>query len=228
MANTVLVQAPAGTGSVQAPGTGQVYTPNANGQFLADPIDLRFLVINGFVISGAHTRFVRYTNVAAANVNLLFSSAALSNGTKAIAAQPDYPRRAQAIIIPGTLAITAGLLTLSYIANDGSNQVDVLDITTALSVTKTVQTSKGVVAMTSQIITNVAGGASPTIQIGTNNQLAVPVNPGPDSITIIKELDNSASQTTPTATGSYGFVTPQNAPAATWSYDFGYTFTSPY
>src|ERR1700747_3599399 len=37
---------------------------------------------------------------AALNQDLLFSSAALSNQTMAIAAQPDYPRKVQCVVFP--------------------------------------------------------------------------------------------------------------------------------
>lgn len=232
MAATVLVQAPAGTGSINAAQTGAVYTPDANGQFLCDPLDIRFLVLNGFRICGNKTYW--YSIVpAAANVNAQFSSAALSNGTMAIAAQPDCMRPVKFIAFATSPAITAGLLTLTYTANDGSTIVDTFSLVCALNSSINGTTSRGVSRMTSQIVTGLVGGGSPTIQIGTTASIAVPTNLGAEGITFIKEAANTGNNTAMadeaigTVVGTYGVITPTTAPAASKTLSFGYTFTSP-
>lgn len=162
-----------------------------------------------------------------ASAGRLIASTSLAAGTLSIANQPDFPRQADMVITAGTSAVTAGTLTLSYRANDSTNQVDVMSVVTAASGTLTTRTTKGVVTITSAIVTGVAGGASPAIQLNDTNALSMLVDPGFQSFSVIKETVNGANETVGTVASSAASVTPTTTPATTNIYSFGYTFTSP-
>jgi hypothetical protein len=224
--NIIKLQAPAGvTGVVQASGTQQTYQIGADGGVTVDPFDVTALLRAGFTyVANNFGWYDTLKGVAAASVALLVASAALSNGTKSVAAQVDVPRQAQAVIIPGTLAITAGTLTLTYIANDGTVVADVLSLVTALSTNLTLTTSKGVVHLTSAVVAGLVGGASPTFQVGTNATLALPLRPGFQDVAVVKENTDGTDGTVGTVTASGGLIAPTTAPNATHVYSFGYTY----
>lgn len=226
---TIKLQSPAGTtGIVQSSATQQNYTVGADGTVTVDPSDVPALLRAGYVYVTNAFRWVDlFKGVVAASAALLVASAALSNGSKAVAAQPDVPRQGQAIVIPGTTAITAGSLTLTYIANDGTVVADALDLTTALSTTKTLTTSKGLVHLTSAVVAGLVGGTSPTYQVGTNNTLALPVDPGFQGFAVVKANVDGADEAVGTVTASGGLISPTTAPNATHTYSFGYTYLSP-
>ncbi len=212
-------------GGFQGPNSGTV-AAGSDGTFTVDIRDIPFAYGAGYVPARTDHRF-HYTPVAvaAASAGLCFASAALSNGTKAVAANVDVMREVKAVIIPGTSAITAGVLTLTYDANDGTAaQVDALDITTAASTTKTVAASKGVQRMRSQIVTALAGGASPTFYIGTTASLAVPVPPGAQDAAIVSEMLDAAIVTVANAgtLSTAGIYTPNSAPNATLKFGVSY------
>jgi hypothetical protein len=215
-------------GAFQGPNSGSV-TENSDGTFSIDPRDTIFAFGAGYVPARTENRFY-YTPVgpATASSGLCFNSASLSNGTLAVAANVDVMRQVQAVVLPGTTAITAGVLTLTYAANDGTAaQVDALPLATALSTTLTVSASKGVLRMASQIVTGLTGGTSPTILIGTTAAIAVPVPPGAQDATIISEFLDSAVVTATNAgtltTAPLGVYTPHTAPNATHNFGVEYT-----
>lgn len=212
-------------GAFAGPNTGTVQA-GSDGTFSIDPRDIPFAFGAGYVPARTDHRFY-YTPVAvaAASAGLLFASAALSNGTKSIAANVDVMREVKAVVLPGTVAITAGTLTLTYDANDGTAaQVDALDLTTALSTTKTLAASKGVVRMRSQIVTGLTGGASPTFYIGTTAAIAVPVAAGAQDAAIVSELLDGAVVTVANAgtLSTAGIYTPNTAPNATHTFGVSY------
>ena len=215
-------------GAFQGPNSGSV-NENSDGTFSIDPRDTIYAFGAGYVPARTENRFY-YTPAApaAASNGLLFNSAALANGTLAIAANVDVMRQVQALVLPGTTAITAGNLALTYDANDGTvAQVDNLSLITPLSTTLTLAASKGVLRMRSQIVTGLTGGTSPTILIGTTAALAVPVPPGAQDLTIVSELLDAAIVTVANAaalsTASLGVLTPHTAPNATHNFGVSYT-----
>jgi hypothetical protein len=219
-------------GAFQGPFSGSV-SENADGTFSIDPRDTIFALAAGYVPARTESRwYYTPTAPAAANANLLYSSAGLSNGTLAVAANVDVMRPAQVVIIPGTTAITAGTLTLTYAANDGTAaQVDALNLSTALSTNLTLTTTKGVLRMATQIVTLLAGGTSPTIQIGTNASISVPVPEGAQDLAIVSEfLDGAVVTATNAGTlGSpptLGAYLPHTAPNATHNFGVAYTSTN--
>ncbi len=212
-------------GGFSGPNTGLV-AANSDGTFTVDVRDIPFAYGAGYVPARTEHRFY-YTPgaVASASAGLLFASAALSNGTKSIAANVDVMREVKAVVLPGTTAITAGTLTLTYDANDGTaSQVDALDLTTALSTTKTVAASKGVLRMRSQIVTGLTGGSSPTFYIGSTAAIAVPVAPGAQDTAIVSEwLDNAIVTVANAGTiSTAGIYTPNTAPNATHTFGVSY------
>jgi hypothetical protein len=215
-------------GAFQGPNSGNV-AENSDGTFSIDPRDTVYAFGAGYVPARTENRFY-YTPAAPATASngLLFNSAALSNGTLAVAANVDVMRAVQVLVLPGTTAITAGNLALTYDANDGTaSQVDNLSLITALSTTLTLNASKGVLRMRSQIVTGLTGGTSPTILIGTTAAIAVPVPPGAQDATIISEFLDAAVVTVANAgtltTAPLGVYTPHTAPNATHNFGVEYT-----
>ncbi len=208
---------------------GQYSNVNAgsDGTFTIDPRDLAYALGAGYV--PARTDFEFYytpTAPAAASAGLCFASAALSNGTKAIAANVDVMRPVSAVALPGTAGITAGVLTLTYDANDGTVAfADALSLATAASTTKTVQTSKGVARMRSQVVTGLTGGSSPTFYIGTSADLSVPVPPGAQDAVVVNEwLDGAIVAVVNAGTlNAAGKYTANTAPNATHNFGVSYT-----
>lgn len=227
MTTTVQLYSPIG-GPISTANSGTVY-PNSQGLITVSSADVPDLVRAGCVnINFNHGFYTPGFAPAAASAGLFFASAALSNGTLAIAAQADCPRPATAVINPGTLAITAGSLTLTYSANDGTPaQVDTFALNTALSTNLTLQTSKGVEIMSSMVVAGVSGGVTPGIQIGTTLALALPVAPQPFALALTKETHTGANATLGTLVGTNGIVNPSTAPNATITYGFGYTYGAP-
>lgn len=218
----------------QLPISGQV-AAGSDGAFTIDIRDLPEAQRAGFsVVFNAimQANFVGGTTAAlalgplAANANAQFSSAAASNGSIAIAAQPDYPRQVQWVFFPGTSLTSAGTLSLFYNANDGTVlQTDNFSLITAASTNISGQATKGVAHMTSMAITGLVGGNSPTIQIGTTAALAVPILAGTQDAAILGEAMDSAGTTTAnvgTLTNA-GIYTPHTAPTASHTYQVNYS-----
>lgn len=204
-------------------GAGGVVTVNGGG---AAPFDITALLDAGASYANTEMRQVAVTTPAAASAALIVHSVTASAGALTIAAQPDVMRQAFVRIDPGTSAITAGVVTVVYVANDGTTQTDVISLVTAASTVLSTNFSKGVLSVSSATIaTNFVGGATPKIQIGTNANLAVPVNQNASNFSLVYEQDDTT--VTLGSGAGYGIVTPVNAPNATHSYSFGYTFVAP-
>ena len=214
-------------GAFQGPNSGSV-AENSDGTFSIDPRDTIYAFGAGYVPARTEVRFHTSSAPAVASAGLCFASASLANGTLAVAANVDVMRQVQALVFPGTTAITAGNLALTYDANDGTvAQVDNLSLITALSTTLTLTASKGVLRMRSQIVTGLTGGTSPTIYIGTTAAVAVPVPEGAQDLTIVSEFLDAAVVTVANAgtltTAPLGVYTPHTAPNATHNFGIGYT-----
>lgn len=151
----------------------------------------------------------------AASAARVVASVALANGTHTIANQPDVPRQLVVVTDPGTSAITAGLDTLTYLANDGTTQTDAISLVTPASTIKSTATSKGVVALTSSIVTAVAGGASPGIQINDTNSLSMTVPPRFSGFTLNRTYANGTVNGTTAVASSAASYTPSTTPNGT-------------
>ena len=219
--------------------SGNTYTASSLGVINASSADVPDLIRDGCVY--AIVRAAVYTTPGAPAIlgaTLTVASATLTAGTLTIGAQPDVMRQLQAVVTAqsGSTLTSAGL-TLTYIANDGTTQTDVL--TFAAGTTSTVTTSKGVARLLTPVtVGTVVGGGTATIQIGTTAYLAVPLEPGFINWSLYKEskitptngtlgLSVPADETISTSTISTGMVSPTQAPDGTHGLSFGYTYTMP-
>jgi hypothetical protein len=231
-----------GGGPIYTNGGGP-YVPASDGTITVNSSDVANLIAAG--AQYINSRSAVYTLPAmplAASSTQFVASTTLANGTLTIAHQPDVMRQGQVVVFPGTANITAGNVAVTYAANDGTAaQVDNFSLimagTTAASAGATLATSKGIMSLTSVVVTALAGGTSPTVEMGTNNYLAMPVDPGfVDFVEVQEWIINTTATTGVTAAtheangttiASGGLIAPSVAPAATASYSFGYTYTSP-
>lgn len=239
---TVRMFAPTGIGGlIQAPnGT---YVVGSDGVVTVNAADAQFLIGLGFQY--AVTQKFTYTTPGAPvaqSATVTTASGALSNGTLAIT-QPDCNRQIQAIVFPGTTSITAGTLTYVYTANDGTTQTDVLNLAMASQAAgvagATLATTKGVERMTSMTVAGLSGGTSPTIEVGTNNFLGVPVPQRFADFAVLSEkkitptagtlgLTVPSDETVPTTLITTGaLISPTSAPNGTLWLSFGYNATYP-
>ena len=210
------------------PFTGSV-DPNSDGSVTIDIRDVPAAIGGGLM--PAFDRLFHYGNAipAAASTSLVVHSSTLANGSLTISAQPDVARQLQAVVTPGTTGITAGELILEYVANDGTTTTDSLDLSEVGTTTTTLRSTKGALHVNSASVADLAGGGSPTVIVGTNATLGVPMNPFAVAGTIFKEnLDGSdvavGSRGTLTGTGLY---TPATAPNGTHTFAMDYGCLSP-
>lgn len=166
--------------------------------------------------------------VAAANNAVLIASAALSNGSLTVAAQPDCMRQAALIITNGTAPVTSGTVSLSYVGNDGQTITEVLPANVGATANTTQFLSRGVAHLTSATVAGIVGGTSPSVQLGTTTTLSVPISPNTESFTPTMEATTGVPNTvgTPSAVTS-GSIVPSSAPNGTRTYSWAYTTTSP-
>jgi hypothetical protein len=228
------------------PATGATYIPDASGYVAnVDVRDIDLMEKAGYQIAAKAHRVYTCYMPAAASQAVTVASVALSNGTLTIAAQPDVARQLQVIINPGTTAITAGNLAITYLANDGTAaQVDNFSMIMAAggaagTITATFKTTKGVEKLTAAVVTAMAGGTSPAIQVGTNAVIALPVDPGFAStqFSVNSEKKVTAVATTATqipvdeavgtVTAAGALIAPTTAPNAATGYVFTYTYAYP-
>jgi hypothetical protein len=242
-AATVKMFAPTGAGGmIETANSGNVFVAT-DGTVSVNPADVKDLMALGYQFAlTTHDWYTTPCAPAAASAAVTVASAALSNGSLTIAAQPDVPRQLQAIVNPGTTAISAGNLALSYTANDGAPQVDNFSLVmvagaAAGTIKATFQTSKGVEHLASAVVSGVVGGTTPAIQIGTNALLALPVSPRFQDFAVTKEtaiavaatsgLSTGTDETVGTVTASGGLIAPTTAPDGTHALSFGYNYVSP-
>ena len=117
---------------------------------------------------------------------------------------------------------------MTYAANDGTAaQVDALSLVTAASTVLTTYLTKGASEIASVVVTNLAGGTSPKIQLDTTAALAIPVPPNAVDVTILKEIDAGSDQSTLGTVTNAGIWTPTSAPNATVTYAVAYSSVAP-
>ena len=218
-------------GAFQGPNSGTVFASTTDNTFSIDVRDLDRALKSGYVpvYKDCRTHVPIVSAPAAATVGAIVASASLTNTTLTIAGNPDAMRGAQMRVDPGTSAITAGVCTVTYAANDGTAaQVDVLSLVTAASTLLTVPFTKGVLTVASAIVTGLVGGHTPKIQIDTNATLAVPIPPGAVDVTILKEVTDGADSSANLGTlNNSGLWVPHTAPNATHTYGVAYSVIAP-
>lgn len=154
----------------------------------------------------------------AASAGRLVASVALANGTLSIANQPDVPRQGILVIDPGTSAISAGNVAITYVANDGTTVVDNKTTVTPASTIASQTTSKGIVSLTSVIVTALAGGASPKVQLNDSNSLSMTVPPYFSSFSLTRTYADGVVNGTTAVASSAASYTPSTTPNATVTY----------
>ena len=176
----------------------------------------------------------------ASSATAIVSSVTLTPGgtTLTIAAQPTSPRQIQALLTTGAGTMTAGSLVWTYQANDGTVTTDTFSFVGATG-TATYASSKGVEILQSASIGPSSGGTTPGIEVGTNGYIAVPLDPGFVSWTLIKAMRITPTNGTlglfvpadetssTTLTLSNGLYTPATAVDGTHQYSAAYTYVMP-
>lgn len=222
--------------------SGTTYTANSLGVISALSSDCNDLEAGGCTYAILrHNVYNTPGAPAAANSTITVASATLTAGTLTIGAQPDVIRPLAVIAqTQSGSTLTAGLVTMTYTANDSTTQVDALNLAASgpLAGTLTLSTSKGVERLTSAIVSGVVGGGLATIWIGTSATLAVPLEPGFSSWSITKEIKITptngtfglmvpSDETISTLTTSNGLVALTTAPDGTHQMSVGYVYTMP-
>lgn len=238
---TVRMFAPTGVGGLIQSSNG-TYSVASDGTVSVNAADVQFFLALGFEFAITDHRIYNTPGApVAANATVTVGSTSLTVGTLTIAGQPDCCRQLQAVIFPGG-AITAGSLTYVYTANDGTTQTDTLSLVMASqsagTAGGTLQTTKGVLRLTSVTVAGLTGGVTPGVQVGTNGYLGVPVPPRfvdfaptaenkvtPTSGTL--GLTVPSSDAAPTLYTSGGLVSPTTNPDGTHWLSLGYDVTFP-
>jgi hypothetical protein len=166
---------------------------------------------------------------AAATVGRIIASGALSNGTITISNQPDVMRQVNMVWGTGTVAISAGSIAISYVANDGQTYTESVALALAASATGTHPLSRGVVHISAPIVTGLTGGVTPFRRFDTTAFLAVPVDPAAQDYATAAESVDGAFETGgwSDSVTSIGCVSPNTAPNATHLFSLFYNFVAP-
>jgi hypothetical protein len=205
------------------------YVAGADGTANVDSRDISALLAAGAELLVAQVFNYGMTPVVvAAAAGKFVGSTSLANGTLSVAAQPDVPRQGAVVVAAGTSAVTGGTISIPYLANDGTSQVDVFSLAAPASGTATTFTSKGIVHLSAPTVAGLVGGTSPGIQIDSTAAISVPVNPGAKDVVFIKETTNAGDETVGTASAvTLATITPSSAPNASHTYGFMYSFNAP-
>ncbi len=163
----------------------------------------------------------------AASAAKLVASTALSNGTKAVANQPDVPRQGVLVIDPGTSAITAGTVKIPYTANDGTAQTDTVSCVMPGTTIVSTLTSKGILVLSPIVVAGIVGGASPGVQLNDTNSLSLPVDGGFVDFSLFKTYADGASNGQVSVASSAASWTPSTTPNGTHTYSAQYTYVMP-
>lgn len=222
---TVVLLSPAGVTNYTGQ-SGTAYTADSYGRFTINAGDIKAALDAGFIYAPSPVKYYYAASPLAASATRIVSSVAATNGTLTIAAQPDCPRPIQFVFAPGTTAVTAGTLTLVYVATNGQTVTDVLSLVTPLSTSATLASTQGVASLTSATIAGLTGGTSPGIEGGVTASIALPGDPLAQDFVVFKEIVDGLNETVGTVVAASGFIAPTTAPNGTHSYSFGYTYIS--
>lgn len=227
MSQSVKLNAKALGGAIQTQYSGYV-TVGADGTVTVDSRDAASLLAAGASYINTRTGYVNYPVAPViGTVGKFVASTSLANGTLSIANQPDVPRMGLLRVDPGASAVTAGNAAITYVANDGTTQVDNLSVITGASTLATLSTSKGMMLINSVILTGVVGGTTPHVQLSSDGRLACPVDAGFQDFAVVAEWDTNASATPGAVTASAAAIAPTAAVNGTATYSFGYTYIMP-
>ena len=204
------------------------YQPNSDGTYTVDTRDIPPLLVVGFnYVKQTSSAYTLPLAPAAATVGRVVASGALSNGTVSVSNQPDTMRPVTVEVGTGTTAITAGTVTVAYVANDGQTQTDVFSLVAALSTSVTQTLSKGAVTVSSITVAGVVGGTSPWFRMSTTAAVSIPVAPGTVDFAVTREYDAGATIAIGALVSALCSITPTTAPNATVTYSFAYYYVAP-
>ena len=205
------------------------YQADSSGLFTVDTRDISAMLGLGltYVAVSVESHNLPIAPLAA-TIGAIVASGALSNGTVTVTANPTVMRPVNIEIGTGTAAITAGTVTVTYVANDGLTTTDVISAIVAAGPGSTTQgLSKGVVTITSITAAGLVGGTSPWIRASTTASISLPVRPSMTNLAILREYDAGATVAIGTLAATFGSVTPTTAPNGTVTYSFLYSYLSP-
>ena len=203
------------------------YQVASDGTFTVDTRDApQMLVLGMMYLNKQVLSYAVPIAAPAAAVAGVVSSGALSNGTVSVTTQPTVMRPVNIEVGTGTTAITAGNIAVTYVGNDSQVTTDNFSAACALSSAVTQGTSKGVVSISSIVVTGLVGGTSPWIRASTTAALALPVGQGTTSFTVIREYDAGATVAIGTLSTALGCISPTTAPNGTVTYSFVYDYVA--
>ena len=224
---TIQLAAGGGVGGIVRGNYG-TYQQASDGTYTVDTRDVPALLAIGMTyVQQLTTSYTLPLAPGAATVGYIVASVTMTNATLTIAHQPDVARPVQVVIGAGTSAITAGSVAVTYRGNDGLVGTDTFTLATAASGTSTYTTSRGVVTVSSAVVSGLVGGASPYIELNTTSALSLPVAPGAIDLVLLREYDAGATVALGTLGVSLASVTPTTAPNGTVTYSFTYAYISP-
>lgn len=227
MATTVKMSAGPNMGSTINGNWGN-YAVASDGTFFADTRDVPALLTAGCIYVNARTQYFIGAPPIVGATGKFVASASLANGALAIANQPDVMRAAQVVWGAGTVAISAGQVSVSYLANDGSTTIDTVSLALAASATATAFLTKGVVTLSTPTVSGLVGGASPFIEINSTNAISVPADYNTKDVTFLKEWDDGVVAALGTvSTVTLATITPTTTPNGTHTFAFLYTANTP-
>lgn len=225
--STLVLDASAIGGTIQLPWTGSVFVPST-GRVTVDLRDVPVCLAMGMSYVRTVSNFQALAAAPrVASTGRIVSSTSLANGTLSIANQPDVPRVLALRVDTGTSAITAGVATAIYKANTGATVTDAISLAAPASTLVTTNTTYGVVSLTSLIVTAVAGGASPKIQLSDTNALSVQVPPGFAAFAGVSEVTDGVAAGVGTVNSTAASIVPSTTPNATHTYGWYYNYSAP-
>jgi hypothetical protein len=204
---------------------GAAVSPAADGTLVVDSRDVPALLQAGASYVNATSRWQTISPAPrAGSAGQIVASTALANGSLTIAHQPDVPRQLAVKVAPGATLISAGNAALLYTANDGTAQTDNFSLIMASTTISTFTTSKGVLHLTSAIVTGLVGGTTPGVQIDDTNSLSLMVDAGFVDFAVLKENVDGADETIGTVASAAASIIPSTAPNGTHTFGFGYSY----
>lgn len=208
------------------------YQAGSDGVFTVDTRDVPAMLLIGMsYLRNAGGVYTLPKAPVAASAGHIAASAAMSNGAIAIANQPDVARAVNVILGNGSPAITAGNVAVTYKAQDGGTYTDNFAPANlvGLNGSTTVPLSRGVLSMSTIVISAMAGGGSPWIRLDDTNLLGLPSDPGGQDFAIEAEYDTGTVQASPgtPSTSAIGTTSVVTTPNGTVTFSFLYAYVAP-
>lgn len=240
MALSVNMMQPVGWGGQLVCQSGNTYTPNALGVISVAQADVDNATKAGFLTLVGGVDRVLITAPVVADLVSISAAAIATNRALTIAAQPPHARKLQTRQVIVT-AITAGILTIIGIDQDGNNTTEVESLIAAA--TQTLKSKYAYASVTSATVSGLVGGGDGTLGIGLSNDFGVPTIPGqPSGLTLVctkatkitavlgtsvTAADDDAATTTVDSVART--IAPTTAPSATGliNYELSYSFGVP-